>query len=235
MKLNMFMARTPPTPTDHSPPLKRVKVWDLPTRLFHWVLVILVACSFITGSIGGQAMVYHERCGVAILVLLLFRLVWGFIGGRHARFTTFVSSPAAVWRYAVDLIRNTSPRYLGHNPLGGWSILAMLTLLLVQVGTGLFANDDIFTEGPLFAYVAKNTSDWLTRIHLFNQKAILFLVAVHLGAILFYLVVKRENLIYPMISGTKRWHEEVAPTQNQVGAATAAILFLSAAVYLALY
>jgi cytochrome b len=128
----------------------RVVVWDLPTRLFHWLLTIFVIISFVTGNIGGNAMQYHEWSGFVILVLLVFRLVWGFLGGRQSRFSAFVRGPAAVLRYATALIKGNSPPVLGHNPLGGWSILAMMLALFVQVGTGLFANDDILTEGPLY-------------------------------------------------------------------------------------
>jgi cytochrome b len=188
-----------------TPSPKPVVVWDLPTRLFHWLLVLLVVISFVTAKIGGNAMQYHEWSGFAILALLLFRLAWGIVGSRQSRFTTFVKGPATVWRYAAKLVHRDSPRSLGHNPLGGWSILAMLLALLVQAGTGLFANDDIITEGPLYEWVSKATSDWLTRIHKINQEAIILLVAVHVFAVLFYLFFKRENLIKPMITGVKPW------------------------------
>ena len=127
-----------------------IAVWDLPSRLFHGLLVILVAVSFTTGTIGGNAMQYHEWSGFAILVLLVFRITWGFVGSRTSRFSDFVKGPAAVWRYANALVRGHSECYLGHNPLGGWSVLAMLLALLVQAATGLFANDDIITAGPLY-------------------------------------------------------------------------------------
>ncbi len=181
-----------------------VFVWDLPTRLFHWLLVIFVVTSFVTGNIGGNAMQYHEWSGFTILALLLFRLVWGFVGSRSSRFVTFVQGPANVFRYATALLRRDSPQYLGHNPLGGWSIIAMLVTLLVQAGTGLFANDDIVTEGPLYGWVSKTTSDWLTRVHKLNQEVILALVSIHVLAVLFYLFYKRENLVKPMITGVKQ-------------------------------
>ena len=180
-------------------------VWDIPTRLFHWILVILLIISYVTGNIGGNAMQYHEWSGFTILALLLFRLVWGFVGSRESRFMTFVRSPAAVVRYATTLLRSDSTRYLGHNPLGGWSIIAMLFTLLVQVGTGLFANDDIVTEGPLFIWVSKSTSDWLTRVHKLNQKVVIALVFTHVLAVLFYFCYKRDNLVKPMITGVKLW------------------------------
>ena len=189
---------------------KPIRVWDLPTRLFHWLLVILVALSFVTAEIGGTTMQYHARSGYTILALLLFRFVWGFIGGRHSRFAAFVCGPVAVKKYAAGLLGRNHPPYLGHNPLGGWSVIAMLLALFVQAGTGLFANDDIMTQGPLFAWVSNQTSNWLTRIHTFNQGVIVLLVCVHVGAIAFYFFFKGENLLQPMITGVKRWTGEAA-------------------------
>jgi cytochrome b len=184
---------------------RSVLVWDLPTRLFHWLLVVLVIISFVSGKIGGNAMQYHEWSGFTIVALLLFRLVWGFVGSRESRFVTFVRGPFAVVRYARTLLRSDSTPFLGHNPLGGWSIIAMLLALLVQAATGLFANDDIITEGPLFDWVGKATSDWLTRVHKLNQEVIIALVCIHVLAVLFYLFYKRENLVKPMITGVKEW------------------------------
>jgi cytochrome b len=187
-------------------PPRSVLVWDVPTRLFHWLLVIFVLISFVTGNIGGNAMQYHQWSGYGILALLLFRLIWGFIGSRESRFVNFVKGRAAVVRYAKTLLSSNARTYLGHNPLGGWSIIAMLCALLVQAGTGLFANDDIITEGPLFDWVSKATSDWLTQIHKLNQKVIIGLVCIHVLAVFFYLLYKRENLVTPMITGAKLWN-----------------------------
>lgn len=189
--------------------VERIMVWDLPTRIFHWLLVLLVTVSFITGKLGGTMMSYHEWSGGAILVLILFRVLWGFFGGTPSRFSSFVRGPRNVFDYARSLIGKRHQPYLGHNPMGAWSILAMLAVLFVQVGTGLFANDDILTEAPLFHLVSKDTSDWLTGIHRINQNLLVALVVLHLGAILFYWVVKRENLVLPMITGRKSWHETV--------------------------
>ena len=199
------MENTNSNKKNSAPSSEPVVVWDLPTRLFHWLLVVLIIISFATGKMGGNAMQYHEWSGFAILALLIFRLAWGFVGSRESRFTTFVKGPIAVWRYAAKLVHRDSPRSLGHNPLGGWSILAMLLALLVQAVTGLFANDDIITEGPLFEWVSKETSDWLTRIHRINQEVITLLFVVHVLAVLYYFFFKRENLIKPMITGVKPW------------------------------
>jgi cytochrome b len=211
---------------------EKILVWDIPTRLFHWLLVVFVTISFVTGHIGGNAMQIHEWSGFVILSLLLFRLMWGFWGSRQSRFVTFVRGPAAVLRYAKALARSEKLRYLGHNPLGGWSILAMLITLLTQAVTGLFATDDIFTQGPLYPLVSDATSHLLTRIHRLNQNIILVLIVIHLLAIVFYLFVKRDNLIKPMIVGTKEWYEGAQPsTANHLMAAAIAGL-AALAVYL---
>ncbi len=186
-------------------PVTYIVVWDLPTRLFHWLIVVLVFTCVVTGKIGVDWLNVHMICGYGVLTLLLFRLSWGFVGGYHARFANFVRSPVTVVQYAANMMRKDGPRHLGHNPLGGWSVMAMLGALLLQASTGLFTNDDIFTEGPLYPLVSKAASDFLTRIHRFNADIIGVLVAIHILAILFYLVVKRENLIKPMITGTKYW------------------------------
>ena len=205
----------------------KITVWDLPTRIFHWTLVALVASAFATVEAGGNWMIWHMRCGFSILALLGFRLVWGVVGGRNVRFTAFVRGPLTVWQYARQLMRKDAPRHLGHNPMGGWSVVAMLGVLLVQAGTGLFANDDIFTEGPLFPLVSKASSDLITQIHKINQGVLIALIALHLGAIFFYLIVKRDNLIRPMITGKKEWHEAVPEADGRLWLA-AVIAALSA-------
>ena len=183
--------------------LSRVLVWDLPTRVFHWLLVTLVIVSFVTGNIGGNAMQYHEWSGCAILALLVFRGVWGFIGSEPSRFKSFLKGPAVVLRYAASTFRRDPECLLTHNPLGGWSVAALLTVLFVQAGTGLFANDDIATEGPLYLWVSKKTSNWITGVHDLNAGVIVALVALHVAAVLFHLIYKRENLVTPMITGAK--------------------------------
>jgi len=186
-----------------APGQTKTPVWDLPTRLFHWLLVLLVATSFVTVEIGGNAMQYHERSGFTILALLLFRVVWGVLGSAPSRFKTFLKGPAAVLRYAATTLRREPECHLTHNPLGGWSVAALLTVLLVQAGTGLFANDDIMTEGPLYGWVSKGTSDWITEAHEFNAGIIVALVVLHLAAVLFHLIYKRDNLLVPMLTGNK--------------------------------
>jgi cytochrome b len=196
------------------------------------LLVALVAAAYATVEAGGNWMIWHMRCGFAILALLGFRIVWGVVGGRQSRFTAFVRGPSAVWQYARQLRNNDAPRHLGHNPMGGWSVLAMLGVLLVQVGTGLFANDDIFIEGPLYPLVSKATSDLLTEIHEFNQGLLIALVGLHLGAVCYYLIVKRDNLILPMITGKKDWHEAAPAAEGKLWLAAMIGVFSAAGVAL---
>ncbi len=228
----------PDTNEGSTPPVasgRPILVWDLPTRLFHWLLVALVITSFVTGNIGGLWMQYHVWSGCAILGLLLFRLAWGFVGGRHARFSAFVRGPGAALRYAQTMLRRDAPKHLGHNPLGGWSVLAMLIALLIQAVTGLFANDDIFIEGPLYSWVNKAASDWLTRIHRLNQEAVLLIVAVHVMAVLYYLIIKHENLIQPMFTGRKQWRAEEQSSSNQLGLAALIASLLAVGIFLLLH
>lgn len=186
--------------------LQPIPIWDLPVRLFHWSLVVLLVISWTTAEIGGNAMTYHLWSGYTILTLILFRLLWGFWGSTHARFNDFVRGPGAAIGYARALLQGETPLYPGHNPLGGWMVILLLLVLLVQVGTGLFANDDIAIEGPLYPWVSKASSDFLTRIHKLNFDILLILISLHVLAILFYLVAKHENLIVPMLTGRK-WLE----------------------------
>ncbi|MCS6943941.1 MAG: cytochrome b/b6 domain-containing protein [Sutterellaceae bacterium] len=181
----------------------RLRVWDLPTRLFHWALALLVVCSVVTAQVGGLWMDWHLRAGYAALALLLFRLLWGVFGSRYARFTQFVRGPSAVLAYLRALRTGGAAPQAGHNPLGALSVLAMLAALLVQAATGLFANDAIATEGPLAKFVSGSTSDFLTRVHKLNQYVLYTLVALHVAAIAFYRVIKREDLLRPMITGDR--------------------------------
>jgi cytochrome b len=190
-------------------PSRQIAVWDLPVRIFHWALVLLVILQVATAQIGGNAMEYHALGGYAILTLVLFRVVWGFVGGRHARFADFLHGPGVVWRY----LRGHASRTPGHNPLGGWSVVLMLISLLTQAATGLFANDDIMMEGPLAKHVSEDASAVATLIHDVNAGVLLTLIAVHVLAVLFYLFGRKQNLIVPMFTGRKRIDTEFRPIE----------------------
>lgn len=184
--------------------LREVRVWDAPIRLFHWLLALLVCVSFATGKLGGNAMKWHLYSGHGILALLVFRLAWGFAGGTDARFSHFLRGPGDILGYARQLFRRAPSYVPGHNPLGGIMVVVMLLALALQATSGLFSNDDIATEGPLAARIGKDLSDRITAIHKANSNGVLALVILHVGAILFYLVYKGENLLLPMLTGVKR-------------------------------
>lgn len=179
----------------------RIRVWDLPLRLFHWALTICVIGSFVTANFGGLWMDYHFQFGYAILALLLFRLVWGFFGPRTARFASFLRGPSAILAYVRQRGVVVSA---GHNPLGALSVILMLVLLLIQVATGLFATDGILSEGPLSRYVSHATADRLTGVHQINRILILIVIGLHLLAIAWYAIVRRQPLVRAMITGNKR-------------------------------
>jgi len=194
-----------PNPSELHP----TRVWDLPTRLFHWSLVALVVFNGITGQfaadLGTDWMARHLLSGYAILALILFRLVWGLVGNRHARFAGFVRGPRAVIDYLGALRgRGEAKTHAGHNPLGGWSVMAMLAALTVQAGSGLFLSDEDYgVEAPLAKHVANKTIDLMGSMHEASFWLLLVLVATHLAAIAFYRIVKNENLVRPMITGDK--------------------------------
>ena len=192
-------------------------------RIFHWLLVVLVLTSWVTSEIGGNAMTSHMWSGYSILTLVVFRIVWGFVGSEHARFGAFLYGPRALFGYASGLIGSGSRYYLGHNPLGGVSVILMLASLLLQASTGLFANDDIFTEGPLAKHVSGATSSVLTTIHRYNFYVLASLIAIHIAAVLFYLIVKRENLIGAMLTGRKRIPEHVKLADSRMASAWIAV------------
>lgn len=173
------------------------RVWDLPTRLFHWSLALLVVAAFATAKLGGLWMDWHQRAGYAILTLLLFRLLWGFAGGRYARFASFVRGPLGLLAYVGGQARHAA----GHNPLGALSVLALLAALLLQAGTGLFATDDIFTEGPLAKLVSGAFAAAATRLHHQGEWLLYALVGLHLAAIAGYALFRRQNLVTPMLTG----------------------------------
>jgi len=179
-----------------------IRVWDLPTRAFHWLLAACVIGLVTTAQIGGAAMEWHFRLGYTVLVLLLFRLVWGFGGGYWSRFGTFSYAPATIIAY---LRGRSEPRHaLGHNPLGALSVFALLLFLWAQVGSGLFSDDEIAAMGPLSKFASGALVSKLTYYHTeVGKLVLLLLVALHIGAILFYLFKRRDNLIRAMLTGDK--------------------------------
>ncbi len=178
-------------------------IWDLPTRLFHWALVACIVGSWVTAEVLDDAMDVHLYLGYTCLTLLLFRLVWGFVGPRHARFSSFVRGPSRVLAYARAVRSGTAAPSAGHNPLGAVSVVAMLLALLAQVALGLFASDDFFYAGPYNALLSESGSDTATHWHELGFDVITVLVVIHVCAILWYRVRRQENLVLPMITGRK--------------------------------
>ncbi len=184
--------------------LPGVLVWDLPTRLFHWCLAALVAFSWTTGTIGGDDVLkYHFWSGYAIMTLVLFRLVWGVIGSTHARFVNFVRGIPSALHHLRELLRPGPTSDVGHNAIGGWMIVVLLIALATQTGSGLFADDDIVTTGPLGDLVSHGTRMLMTEVHEVTANLILGLAGVHVAAVLAYWVIKRQNLVTAMVTGRK--------------------------------
>ena len=178
------------------------RIWDLPLRLFHWLLVGLAGFSW--WSAENHQMDWHRLSGYCVLGLLLFRLWWGFAGSRTARFAQFVRGPGAVRAYAGTLFTRSGHAADGHNPLGGWSVIAMIAALVAMVTAGLFSVDgDGIESGPLAEYVSFDAGRAAAEVHEILFNLILALVALHVAAIVFYLVIKKMNLVRPMITGRR--------------------------------
>ncbi|HYC41840.1 MAG TPA: cytochrome b/b6 domain-containing protein [Noviherbaspirillum sp.] len=208
--------------------MKKVRVWDLPTRLFHWVLAGLLVVSVVTQYIGGNAMEWHFRAGYAVLTLVAFRILWGFVGPRYARFSSFLYGPSTILGYVrgKDVSRN---RILGHNPLGSLAVFALLAVVLAQAVSGLYANDDIAWDGPLVKFISKELSDKITWFHTDVSATVIFvLVGLHLLAILFYRFVKKRNLVRAMVTGDDEVDFDAVPANDSWGMRLLALAILAA-------
>lgn len=209
--------------------MPRIRVWDLPTRLFHWALAVGVVAAFVSAKLGAMDM--HAAVGLALLGLLVFRVAWGFCGGTHARFVNFLRGPAAIRDYLQGRWQG-----VGHNPLGALSVLAFLAALLLQAGTGLFAHDDATFTGPLASLVSADLGDALSRVHRLQEVLILGLVALHVAAILYYRFAKQQDLVTPMITGEKETDGTQAietPVRGGVVALLCSLALAGATVYAA--
>ena len=195
---------------------RTLRIWDLPTRLFHWLLVVCIAGAVICVNIGGNLMQWHAYFGYAALSLVLFRVLWGFIGAVHSRFITFVPSPQRLFAF----LSGKEGGGLGHNPLGSLSVIALLLVVGIQASTGLFTDDDIAFQGPLAKYVSNATVSLLGSIHALNSNILFGLIGLHLLAIAYYQWVKRESIVLPMIQGDK----EVDVDYDGNGLATTAFI-----------
>jgi cytochrome b len=213
---------------------ERRLVWDLPLRLFHWLLVLSLGALWATGEAGFDYMQYHMYLGYWTLGLIVFRIIWGFVGPRHARFSNFLAGPSALWRYAKGLGAGTMIQTAGHNPLGGISVIVMLVLVGFQVATGLFATDDILWTGPYNGAVSSDTAEKLTSFHHLNFNIILVAVSLHIIAIAFYFLVKKQNLVGAMFHGKKpaaHVPEHEAITKSELVKAVIVIVVSAGLVY----
>lgn len=192
------------------------KIWDLPVRLFHWLLVLAILLSFLTGKFGEDiadwflekaiffdAIVWHARIGYFLMSLLLFRIAWGFVGSSSARFQEWPAAPSQLWRYLKQIAAGEKPSYPGHNPLGSYAVFAMLLLLLIQVGTGLFSEDDIMFSAPLASLVSSETSELLHEWHHLNFDLLLIMIGLHVAAVTVYHLWFKESLVPAMFTGRK--------------------------------
>jgi len=199
----------------------KVRVWDLPTRLFHWALVGCVIGLAIT-AYSETGLDWHARLGYTALALLLFRVVWGFIGGRWSRFASFLYAPSSVLAYLRG--RSHPDHLVGHNPLGAGSVLAMLAILLAQVGTGLVSDDESSFQGPLNRFVSSSKALAATWYHKqVGQWLLLGLVLLHVAAVLFYVLRKRQGLVRAMIAGDKQVAAPVQPSRDDAASRAVAL------------
>lgn len=181
----------------------KIQIWDTPLRVFHWLLVFTVAAAYFTAEVGGELTDWHGRIGALALGLVSFRIIWGFLGSTHARFLHFFPTPSRLASYFKGKWHQD-----GHNPLGALSVIALIALLAALIISGLFSNDDIAFKGPLYNLVDKDSSDWLTGLHESAFDILLLLICLHIAAILFYLLIKNNNLIKPMITGYKQTKDQ---------------------------
>lgn len=202
-----------------------VRVWDLPIRLFHWSIVLLMGISWFSADQGYMRL--HLVSGLTLLALLLFRIGWGLVGSTTARFRDFLHPPRRVVGYLKGLAGGEKVLHAGHNPAGGLMVIALIAVLLTQVGTGLFANDGVRFHGPLALLVSEDVSTRLTDIHGLLSNLILLLIWCHVVAVGFYLLVRGDNLVWPMVTG-KKPREHVPANSNLAFAHTYIALILLA-------
>lgn len=184
-----------------SPRRAGTPVWDVSVRLFHWSLAGLFALCYLTGG-HDRWFAIHRAAGIGIIVLIVYRLVWGFVGSHHARFANFLRGPAAALEHVRDLVRRRPGHTLGHNPLGGYGVVVLIVLCLVQTVSGLFAAG-IDQNGPLAYLMPDGVSAWLADVHAFNLNLLIAMVGIHVGAVIVTSLLTRDNLIRAMLTGRK--------------------------------
>lgn len=218
-------------PYTHS--LHRIRIWDLPTRAFHVLLALCVAGLIATGEIGGAFMQLHFWLGYAVLTLIFFRLIWGFVGGHWSRFVNFVPSPLKLVAYLQALRQQQADRSVGHNPLGALSVLAILSVSLLQVLSGFMTDDEIATAGPWAALVPPEWVSLASEYHSDVGKVLLILlIALHVGTVLYYKRIKNDDLIKPMLTGDKVLTVQVRDSRDTLTSRLFALSILAGCAYL---
>jgi cytochrome b len=210
---------------------RTVLVWDIPIRVFHWLIVALVVAAYATWRLNW--MVLHGWVGDAVLTLLLFRLMWGFLGSETARFSRFLTSPRIAVQHLKNALRREPDRQMGHNPAGGWMVLLLLALLLAETLTGLYVANDIADEGPLTELVPAWVANAIAASHAILWDALMAAIVLHVLAIAGIAAIKGQNLLRPMITGTKVLPAST-PAPRVGSAARAGLLLLGCAVATAL-
>lgn len=217
--------------------LEKVKVWDVYTRLFHWLLLICIVVSFV--SVRMDNMDVHFISGHCVLALIIFRILWGLFGARTALFASFIKGPGTILRYLKNSSSEEFTPMIGHSPIAALSVIAMIVVIGVQVMTGLVSDDEILLQGPLAQYVSGDFSYWATGFHSLNAKFIFALVILHLAAIAFYKFVKKQGLVKPMVIGStklKKAEALKAPKPGERNVFVAAIaIFISIAIAVYVY
>ena len=181
---------------------RAVRVWDFPTRLFHWLSVALVVGAYVTQRLNWIDL--HVRFGETLLALVLFRVLWGCFGSETARFRSFVAPPAAAFAHLRHVLRREPDTQVGHNAAGGWMVLLLIALLLVETLTGIYVYNDVADEGPLSQIVPAPVANAISWLHAFGWDLLFAAVVLHVCAIAVYAIAKRHNLVGPMLTGRKR-------------------------------
>jgi cytochrome b len=208
----------------------KIRVWDAPTRLFHWLTAALVVVAYVTWRLNW--MDWHAKAGDAVLTLVLFRLLWGFFGSDTARFSSFLAPPRAAVRYLTHALHREPDRAVGHNPAGGWMVLVLLALLFGETLTGLYVDNDVANDGPFTALTPAPVANAIATLHVLFWDLLLAAIALHILAILLYAAAKGQNLVSPMIRGWKTLPAGV-PQPRQAGPLRASLLLGCSAIAIA--
>ncbi|WJG08031.1 cytochrome b/b6 domain-containing protein [Aliiglaciecola sp. LCG003] len=215
--------------------MRKRLIWDLPIRLFHWLLVLAIVAQWATAELGGDLMDFHFYIGYFTLGLIIFRLIWGFVGTKHSRFSDFLAPPKAIFNYFIALMKGNNKDYIGHNPVGGLLVPLVIVLLLMQTISGLFATDDVLHSGPYISAVNTETQSWLNWLHHFTFELISYVILFHIVAILWYKFGLRRSLIAPMISGYKQVDDKVADSPRVTSSRIVLALIIAALIAAFIY